>query len=531
MSDLQARIAQVSHNGAERRADLVEPSSDPIDRRIAGLFRGNLLNDSDVERVESKSGATRSVLSVQLIFGWSRSSRVQSGAFHPENSIHFGDFSKLDQKSREQLDGAIASEPQILAGAWRNQALTLLPRAGSTIVVREFGNSWHYHDRCTGCRASGEVQCSYCAFGKRTCAACSGARGGYHHDGVSKTYWLSCGGCGGSGEMLCGYCWGRARVECRDCDGHGYLTHIYQADITAAVAVETRFVGDDLDCVWTDIASLSPETLVQQSGISDMQYDLGTGRAVLWWEVRTRYLARVYNAGAWSFDVHVVGEDDLIPNMPAILDEVLGPFSQQIIEERDPIRVLKLVGQRSLTRSILEAFAGAESLDLTPVRQRFENAISEDLFSKLSEAVKQAYDRAGSASAKLTWLRGVAILNVALVVFMKLGAFALILRAAGKLPSNQLEGLSLFVAASAGLLAISLVARNRAMRSAGALLGGSVRRCPNLGWVPGASFAVTCATLGYLLVTSTNSQAASQATSRTVASSITPTALMSKAKP
>jgi hypothetical protein len=331
--------------------------------------------------------------------------------------------------------------------------------------------------------------------------------------------------------MLCGYCWGRARVECRDCDGHGYLTHIYHANITAAVAIDVRFVGDDIDSVWTDIASLSPETLVEQSGISDVQYDLGTGSVVFWWEVRTQYLARVYNAGAWSFDVHVVGEDDLIPNMPAILDEVLGPFSQQIIEERDSIRVLKLAGQRSLTKSILGAFAGAESQDLTPVRRRFENAISEDLFSKLSEVVKQAYDRAGSASAKLTWLRGAAILNAALVAFMKLGAFALILRAAGKLPSSQMEVLSLFIVASAGLLAISLVARNRAMRSVGALLGGSVRRCPSLGWVPGASLAVTCATLGYLLVTSANSLAAGQATSRTVASSITSTALISKAIP
>jgi hypothetical protein len=476
-------------------------SEDAVDRRVAALFEGNAEDGVEVKRISTRSGKLKSKLNVQLSLDWWRTSRWYAGAIHPDGSVYCSDFSELDRVSRQALDGAIASEPRRIEASWRNEALKHLQNATSKITLRTFDHSWHHHRRCSPCGTSGELHCHYCSFGQRVCSACCGAGGSRHHDGVSKTYWLNCGGCGGRKTCLCGYCNGRTKLKCNDCNGHGLFTDVYNADITAEVSAGIHRMAEDRDGVWDDIISLPLPQIVAQSSISDTGSELQPGSIAYSWEAATRYSSRTYGVEGWEFDVNVVGAHNSIPKMPPILDKILKSFCDRILEENNSAQVLRLAGQRSLTRSILAGIAGTGDSDLKALRQRVENAVSEGLINKLKPAIQRAFDQSFGAAGKRVWLRGSMLLNFALILAAKAGAFSVDSGPGSRPTSSHTEGMILLGGTIVVLLVIALFARYQAIRGARKILRSTVRRCPEFGWMPKACVVATCFVATYLVAT------------------------------
>lgn len=491
---------------------------DALDHRIEQLMRGNVADDTTIERGEYRCGRVAGHITVDLALGWIRNPRSDVGAIHPSNSSYCKSYDDLDAISRKQLDGAIASQREAdrLKAAWQPHGKILLDQDGTKKTVRDFEVSWYYHEACGACRGHGDTHCYHCTWGKAVCPSCAGSRGQYHH-GNSGTVWQNCGGCYGSGKVPCYHCYSTTRIPCQTCSSTGFFTHMHEAQITAKIQAAYHLADADKDGILADVNAVTPRTLFAQSEMSPFDCVASPGHVVYRATSSLPYSCRTYSVAGLSFDVHTIGRDDLVPLMPPVLDHLLDGRVQAILNERDPRRIIELTDGTALTKAILAAAVSRSAPAVSQVRAEFSNAVSEELLSTLDVAVRNAYNTAAGARGRMMWVRGTVLANMSSLALVKLGVLATVVRVMGADPYGAASVFAFLTLLGVMMSIVALIAHRTAMKSARSLAGSQADRSPRMGWIPKGSLIATCLCAAYVVTTNGIGDRGSYLNSQTVA--------------
>jgi hypothetical protein len=483
-----------------RSEDHAASASDPLDLRIKRIFEGNSAHTP--ERTADKSGVLQSRVDITLSLGWSRTCETTAGINHPIGADHCYDFAALDQISRKELDSTInsKSEAAALQKKWLDKPLSLLARHGTKIDVRQFHKQWYHHEACSVCGGHRNHICHSCQGGMTQCTSCGGQRGRYGMmGGISHKVWLSCAGCNGQGRVNCGYCRGSARIDCTGCRASGRRTVVYDAKITAKVHVAHTFVGADVDGARVSMTKLLLENLLKQSRLSAVQGTPSAEGVRLSIEASTPYSCRTYDIDRWTFNFCAVGRDNLIPDMPPIMDRVLGDLTTKLLEETDPARIHALTSESAFTSDLLRAVSGSDGYDLASFKKQYENSMSKDLLDNLRSSVKSGYDGVAGASGRRIWIRSAIGSNIGLFALHETGLFSTLVKLVSGPPTPTSQTMALILLGCAILAAIWGRARFSALREAKRLLSSEVSNCPGMGWAPLGATLATCLTVAYLV--------------------------------
>lgn len=338
-----------------------------------------------------------------------------------------------------------------------------------------------------------------CSYGETACSVCGGRGGEYRTMHGAGVVWAYCPGCR-SGKVTCPQCGGSCRVTCMGCYGQSYSTITFEAKITAQVDVAHAYVGEDTDGAGAHMMKLPLDGLLKQSNLSPIQAEQFSGGVRFRLAAETPYRCRTYHIDPWTFDICAVGRENLIPDMPPIMDRVLEDITAKILSEKDPARVHALTSDSAFTRDILRAICGLDGYDLASVSRRYENSMSSGLLDKVNAAVKRGYDGVAGVRGRKVWVRGAVASNLGLVWLYKVGALSALVKLAGQPPTDTTAQMAGLVLLAAALLAITWTwARSSALREARRLFSSGVKNCPGMGWAPGAAMLATCATLVCLL--------------------------------
>ena len=195
--------------------------------------------------------------------------------------------------------------------------------SGAAETIWDFGQH-SVHEHCGPCSGKGKVNCSSChGSGKSHCNFCHG-RGvtqeyrwvvDYKGHGRNEQYEQSCYHCGRSGKVDCSGCRGRGKLQCGECSGHGYLTHIASTVVKARPRVHILTTADLSAQALSDFLGQQPARQIAQQLDFALQShgdaDARTWRVV--YESQTtvveldlalrqhRYRAAAVGAQAWAF--------------------------------------------------------------------------------------------------------------------------------------------------------------------------------------------------------------------------------------
>jgi hypothetical protein len=401
-----------------------------LDRRLRAAFEGNSLNQTDI-RLDRQQAAHMAVdLRVVLGLSWESSWTRDCGYFHPADSVYCADETDLNNRLSKRLDAQVrdVAEAQSLERQYANGGAGLLVQDKPLFNVRAMENKWHCHEDCRPCRGRGNIRC-LCAYGKQNCSSCFGKTHTSYSSTGAPPYVFSCGGCWGSGQVNCYQCGGTCWINCRNCNSQGGFTTTKQASITAQVSKVVSGLGSDIDGFREAVETLPIETIVSQGPVSLTSSRAEPGKVTLNYRVTIPYVCHGYAVGEGAFEVHALGQDMLVPLMPPVLDDVIGPVVARITDEKArPADVLKAAEGCRVTQEILSIVGTQAKVDTAAVARTFHNTVSVEMVSQIAKAIRTAYDLCGAPVITRIWIKSITLLNIVMISALSAGALKPLVR-------------------------------------------------------------------------------------------------------
>lgn len=475
-------------------AQALRHSGTLLEQRLRAAFEGNGLDQGDVRLERDQACWVPVHLRVELQLGWESSWSTETGYFHPAGAVHCSDMFELNNQLRNTLDARIADvdEARSLAAKWVHDGTGLLVWDKPSFQVRALENKWYCHEQCDTCRGRGETRCS-CLYGRQDCGSCcgTGTFTSYSSTGAPPKV-FNCGGCWGSGKVNCYSCGGTCWLSCRNCGAQGGFTTTKQAVITATLSKAVADLGSGAEGFVNAIRALPIETLAEQGDVALTNSGAGAGKAILDYELSVPYLCHGYALGGGGFEVHAIGKDLLVPLMPPVLDDVIGPVAARIVDDAaSPAEVLRAAEGCRVTREILLTVGTQDKFDTGKIAGAFHDTVSVEMVSRISGAIATAYDRCAAGVVRRIWVKSVIPLNVAVVIAVMLGAFNRLARSLTASDPIATGHLLVFAAVLLALFSTWLIARQAALKQVRQVAGDHLTRPPSQGWLPKALGAAT----------------------------------------
>lgn len=473
--------------------------SQRLDDRIMAAFDGNAAENAKIDVLQQTVTSEAARLRVELRLGWSYNSTVEIGQLAPPESIYYSNKSDLEACLRNDLDTLIKNptESAALEREYENKFEGLIEFGRTQFTVRQIKQKSHCFDACRNCSGHGRISCN-CLLGEEFCRYCSG-KGTYsttevvnYVTGQQVTHQYNCTACYGKGRVACFSCNGAQYLNCRSCNAQGWFTTIYTAEITANLYKSITSIESDRAGFAKTLEALPVAKIAHQGMALQIGSKANNGSVVYDYRVVLPYIVHNYRVKADNFEVHGIGQDILVPNMPPFLDKVISPVATLVLNNRDnPDRALKAAEGCKVTNEILFAVGKQSTVDAGAIAATFHGTVSIDLVQRCAAALTTAYNTCGATVVWSIWIKCMIALNLVIGAFVALDGFRPLTKFLDVPDVIAIRYSVVVVAILTVFCVVWLCARHAALRAVRKISGARATRAPSQGWMPGALGLIT----------------------------------------
>jgi hypothetical protein len=463
--------------------------SQSLNDRINAAFDGNTVEGASVQVRRQAATNEAANIRIELALGWSFNWTTETGSLVPTNSVHCSNQSDLEARLNDCLNATIKDprEARRLEAKYVNSFASLIEYEQPQFTFRQLEERWHYCHKCASCSGHGTVWCG-CHLGRETCSLCLGAgtlTTGENVNGQMVSVRRSCGFCFGSGDATCRRCSGLQYINCQNCGARGWFTTIYTAEITATIYKSITSIESKLEDFAKTLKALPIEQLAKQGAATQTTSNINNGSVIFDYHVILPYARHAYCVKESEFEVHGIGMDIIVPEMPPVLDDVIRPVTEKIYKEKgNPNRALKAAEGCRVTRELLSAIGNQAKVDAKTIAGSFHHAVSTETVQRIAMSLSAAYNSCGATVIWRIWVKSFIVLNLAIAVFVMSNGFSSLAKFLNISDQLGTRYLTAFIGTLILLGAIKLMAGRAALKVVRNIVGPDVNRAPSQGLMP-----------------------------------------------
>ncbi len=496
----------------------LHPLVSKVVSEVRSLVDGNGASAADVTVRSGACHRRQVAMALDSAVGWATEFASSPGARDPGGSTRTAGRAAAVTEARSRCDAVIADP-----ATWEGLARYLEGRPYELFRTLEPGfrwgavpQRWHFFEACSHCGGSGRRRCGACDSGWVTCSSCGGSaqgrcsscsgagkvNGGYAKDsfgnlfmqvvtcpfchGGGKGPYGSCGAYCSGGKVRCSSCGGTGSVQCGTCGATGSLTHAIQAHLTGTASRKMSHAADGPEAFRAAIDGLG---ILAVAGMAERRVSVGRwrGGASIHVACTLPHVRAEMSCRGVGIALDAIGEDALVPSMPAFLDALVKPTADAILHPSHGAEaVIRAARGSRLTEDLLQELGARRSGKAEDFVARWKGAVSVDLVRRLRDRLLRTYDAVGRNAVRAAWL-GALFPLLAWSLLMELYAPAVI----PPLVAKRTEAFQPVESALwdatfllAPLAIVWLIAGGKGRGHARALMGAVAKRRPGQGWWP-----------------------------------------------
>ena len=512
-----------------------EPLTASAIQLIRNIAVGNDVLANDIKVLDAQRKDYAVTLKMAVGISWRTNAAANKGVSHPAGSTHVSHGTAASGWLEGRLNAlaADASVAEAFANVGRSNPAAWLGKLAEGDRIGSAERKCHYHEGCSNCRQSGEVNCgnllnarfnakslnihqcvTNCCHCQQTGKVRCQCNEGYEYyteyfydsyikgqnsrrsrricpncNGTTRSY-TNCYMCQGTAVVPCSVCGGSGKVNCGSCGATGWFTHVMVGWLEARPSKTYSYEKAMSPAAISALKSMSSAERVGQCITGSATITHKSGKVHVSIPAKFPEVLLTLNIGAAGRQgFGFVGTGNLIRQMPTFLDELLDGRINNILglaSSKDWLGAMDAAKGAHATSAALRAIFDG-SADAKALASRYKGAISSHLVSSTIDALKISYGRLGSQSTRRFWqlsLLPLVIWSVAVPLFSVGRTVALTGLRLGLYQGSALglaDGAAVAALTGLPLIAARLIAGRLSRRKLAKLTGHVAKRPPAMG--------------------------------------------------